>query len=113
MPTVGPIFDFVEGDTLSKLTVTFVDDDGTTAIDLTSGTVEFILVTREDGILSVPQTVAATLVNPPSGVAEYQFADGDLRPGTLFVEARALLNTGRVISSKSVTEFSVRGKLNR
>ena len=95
---------FVEGDTFAKVTATF-------SVDLTGATVELAFrVLRGTGRWpSSRQLRAMVVTNAASGVAEFEFAAGDLQAGVLRAEAIATLASGQQVTTSKYTDFVVRG----
>ncbi len=74
-------FHIKQNDTAPALRATLRNGDGT-AVDLTSASVDFHMRKSSDGVFDVapagtPVTGGATIVDAPSGVVEYQWAEGD------------------------------------
>lgn len=110
---LGAKYDFVQGDTLSKLSTTLVDEDTGVALDLTGGSasVRMVFVRPGDGAVSTPQDRALTVLVAAAGACEYEFQPGELLPGLLRVEASASLASGKTVTTKRFTEFTVRPRL--
>jgi len=98
---------FVSGDTGSKLQVTCKDDDTGTAIDLTGSTVQLQWKDRSGTFVEKTMTVT----DAANGVAEYQFAAGELFAKKMLFEVEITDSSGNVIRSLSLLEEDVRSAL--
>lgn len=110
---LGALFDFVQNDTLSKVDTALIDEDTGVAVDLTGGSVSLrcVFIRPGDGAISVPQDRIMTVTSAATGECEYQFQTGELVPGILRIEVSATLASGKVITTKRFTEFTVRARL--
>jgi hypothetical protein len=97
---------FVEGDTGSKLRVTCIDNDTRLAIPLAGKTVR---LRWDSGSRMVERTMS--VVDAPNGMAEYQFAAGELVSGLMQFEVEIQDGSGNVISSLSLLREQVRRQL--
>ena len=97
----GP--DFVAGDTGSVRRITCRDDDGS-VIDLTGATVTIRWKDAAGTLVERPMTV----VSPAAGVAEYQFAAGELYSPRMALGYRVTDATGNVITSRTLDVITVR-----
>lgn len=106
-------FDFVEGDTLTKIKTVMADEDTQVPIDLSGGTVTVRMrfVRPGDGAVSTPVDRAMTVTDAVNGACEYEFQSGELTAGTMRVEVSAVLADGKRITTKRYTEFIVRPRL--
>jgi hypothetical protein len=113
MATLGAVFDFVEGDTLTTIKSQLVDEDTGIVLDLTGGSaaVRFVFRRPGDGAWSIPVDRALTVTDAANGKVEYQFLTGELLPGLMRLEASASLATGKTITTKRFTEFTIRPRL--
>ena len=100
-------YSFVSGDTGSTLRVTCTNDSDSTAIDLTGCT----LALRWKDSANVLQSKAMTIVTAASGIAEYNFAAGELFAPSMSFEVQITDATSKVIRSLNPIEVSVRAAL--
>lgn len=99
-------YDLVTGDTGSKLVVTVADNDTGAAVDLAGSTVRF----RWEGNASMV-TRTATVTNSAGGVAEYQFAAGEIIAPKMKIEVEVTDGIGQVVTSTDLIELTVREEL--
>ncbi len=99
--------EFVEGDTGSKLEVTCKDDADKSVIDLTGATIKIRWKNKASQLVEK----AMTVTNPTGGVAEYQFAAGELEAGTTGFEIEITDSGGDIIKNMSLILARVREKL--
>lgn len=99
--------EFTEGDTGSKLEVTCKDDADKSVIDLTGATAK---VRWKNGAGQLVEK-AMTVTNAAGGIAEYQFAAGELEPGTMGIEIEITDSGGDIIKNLSLILARVREKL--
>jgi hypothetical protein len=113
MATLGAVFDFVQGDTLTTIKSQLKDEDTGAVIDLTGGSasVRFVFRRPADGAWSTPIDRNLTVTDAANGLVEYQFLTGELLPGIMRLEASASLATGKTITTKRFTEFTIRPRL--
>jgi hypothetical protein len=98
-------YDFVSGDTGSKLKVTVKDAASGAAVNLTGMTVRLKWY-DPDGAL-----VTKTMTNDPNpalGVSEYQFDAGELYAGTMKFEVEVTDAGGKIVSGLDLIQVSVR-----
>lgn len=97
---------FVAGDTLAKLKVAIVDQDET-AYNLTSHTVT-LFVLPPNGQQTIERTM--TVTSAAGGLAEYQFAAGELVEGTSRFAVRVTNGSGAVLTCSAEQTFETRSK---
>lgn len=96
----------VENDTGSKYRVRCRDDDTKRPIDLTGCTVSLRWQNKErTQTISRPMTIIAPASD---GVAEYQFAAGELYAPKMFFEVRIIDGAGDVLDNLELLEEFVR-----
>ncbi len=101
-------YQFVAGDTGSKLKVTCKNDSDSTVINLTGATVK--LKWRGSG--GTLQTKTMTILTPATnGQAEYQFLTGELFAGTMDFEVEITDSGGKVIRCLDLISEKVRAAL--
>jgi hypothetical protein len=101
-------FSFVEGDTASILRVTCKNKVTGVVIDLTGAAVQLQWKTRKQKFIERTMT----LVNPPTdGIAEYQFAAGELESPSMKFEVEITDGIGKVFHSLDVLFELVRKQL--
>lgn len=100
-------YQFVAGDTGSKLEVTCKNDADNTAINLTGATVK--LKWKDAG--GALQTKTMTITGAVAGVAEYQFLTGELFAGTVDYEVEITDADGKIIRSLDLLREKVRAVL--
>jgi hypothetical protein len=100
-------YDFVSGDTGSKLRVRCLNIDGTT-IDLTGTTVAIAWIVRATDAEIVQ---AMTILNPILGTAEYQFQAGELTSPAMSFEIRITDILSNQISSLDLVDVQIREQL--
>lgn len=99
--------DLVAGDTGSTLVITCKDKDSKAAINLNGKTVR-VKFRLNGGIL---QTKEMAVTDAAGGVAEYQFAAGELVKGTLRGEVEITDSGGLVLTQVEPFALSVRNKI--
>jgi hypothetical protein len=102
-------YDFVEGDTLSKLRVVCRDAQTEEPIPLTGFTVK-LGWRKADGTLVDPLQIM-TQVDSPQGVTEYQFGPGELYAGVMEFEVSLWDSNGKLVKSLDLVRKRVRRKL--
>ncbi len=100
-------YDFVAGDTGSVLRITCRNADGA-IIDLTGATVTLRWKDQAGILVERNMTIVGAATN---GVAEYQFAAGELYAGRMRFGYRVTDATGNKISSRQLDEYTVRREL--
>jgi len=85
------------GDTFPPIQVTITYSDGSTPVNLTGGSVRFLMQTL-DGVTSIAQT--ATIVSASDGIVKYDWVAGDTdTEGEYHAEFEATLSTGKIVSA--------------
>lgn len=74
------VLDVVAQDTRPVVTLEFLDDDGD-PVDLSVFSDIFLRVRANGVIVRAPDGIPATVVDPSSGMAEFEFQAGELIPG--------------------------------
>lgn len=100
-------YQFVAGDTGSKLEVTCKNDADNTAINLTGATVK--LKWKDAG--GTLQTKTMTITSAATGVAEYQFLAGELFAGLMNFEVEITDSGGKIIRCLEIIAEKVRAAL--
>lgn len=100
------VYDFVKGDTLSKLRVKFVDAASGEAIPL-AGFTPKLAWKDKNGVLIDP-LVTMAVVDAPNGVAEHQFLEDELFAGFMRFEPRLYDGTGKLVTSLNLITKRVR-----
>lgn len=100
-------YQFVAGDTGSKLKVTCKNDADNTAINLTGATLK--LKWKNSGGVLVSQTM--TITSAATGVAEYQFLTGELFAGTMDFEVEITDAGGKIIRCLDLISEKIRAAL--
>lgn len=101
-------YDFVSGDTGSKLRVTIIDSETSVAINLTGATVSLKWM-DQGGVL---KTKTMSLVAPyTNGIAEYQFAAGELFAPKMRFEVSVVDIGGKEITGLDLIEIVVREQM--
>lgn len=100
-------YQFVAGDTGSKLEVTCKNDADNSAINLTGATVK--LKWKDSG--GALQTKTMTITGAATGVAEYQFLTGELFAGTTDFEVEITDAGGKIIRCLDLLREKVRAAL--
>lgn len=101
-------YQFVAGDTGSKLKVTCKNDQDSIIIDLTGATVK-LKWKNTSGVLV---TKTMTILSPATGgQAIYQFATAELYAGTMEFEVEITDSGGKVIRNLDLIKEKVRGSL--
>jgi hypothetical protein len=110
---LGATFDFVESDTLTTLKSQLFDEETGQPLDLTGGSASLRMKTQRpsDGAWSQPQDRGMTITDQSNGKVEYQFQQGELLAGLMRLEATATMASGRSITTKRYTEFTIRPRL--
>lgn len=113
MSTLGAEFDFVENDTLTKVTSQLVDQDTGEPLNLSGGSalLRFKFRRPGDGAWSAPTDRNLTVTDATNGRVEYQFLTGELLAGVMRLEASASLATGKSITTKRYTDYTIRARL--
>ena len=99
------IKDFIRGDSRT-ITVTFVQSDGITPIDLTGGKVYFTVNSSNnptDDSGAVLQKTVTSFAAPTTGVASISLTNGDtqsITPGTYYYDVQLKDGSGNFVSSK-------------
>lgn len=101
-------YQFVAGDTGSKLRVTCKNDSDNTVIDLTDATVKLKWKDSSGTLQSKTMTIISPATN---GIAEYQFASGELYSGTMSFEIEITDAGGKIIKSLDYIVERVRAGL--
>jgi len=104
---MSDVNEFVEDDTGSKLEVTCKNDSDKSVIDLTGSTVKI----RWKNLAGAVQEKTMTVTNAAGGVAEYQFAAGELEIGRNSYEIEITDSGGGVIKNLNLIPVLTRGKL--
>jgi hypothetical protein len=100
-------YDFVAGDTGSKLRVTIYNKNTGGLFDLTDCTVKI----RWFDIAGTEVLHDMIIASAVSGVAEYQFTEGELYAPMMSFEIKVTDSTGGVLTSLEVSEVRVRTPL--
>jgi BppU N-terminal domain len=100
-------FDFVTGDTGSRLVVTCLYNDTGLPINLT-GTIVKLNYTSNSGTL---YTRNMTVLDTVAGIAEYRFAAGELLAPVITAEVEVTDNMGVILTSLDVLSLSVRQQI--
>lgn len=100
-------YQFVSGDTGSKLQVTCKNDGDGSVINLTGATVKIKWKTAAGATV----TKTMTVINAAGGIAEYQFASGELYEGWMNFEIEITDSSSKVIRNLSLLQEKVRGAL--
>ena len=100
--------EFVQDDTGSKLEVTCQNDDDKSVIDLTGATVKARWKDKAGTV--VEKTMSVT--DAAAGVAEYQFATGELEAGTTGYEIEITDAQGGIIKNLNLLLINIREKIN-
>lgn len=99
------IKDYIRGDSRT-ITVTFLQSDGSTPIDLTGGKVYFTVNATQNPSDDTSAVIAKTVtsfVAPTTGVATIQLTNSDTQnvaPGTYFYDVQLKDASGNFVSSK-------------
>lgn len=101
------MIDFVEADTQPTLELTFRDRVTKVLQNLTGTTVT--LRWKIESGAKVER--AMTITDAVNGVAEYQFATGELTPGTFQYEATITDGTGRTLTTLMIQLLEVRARI--
>ena len=100
-------YSFVENDTASKLEVTCIDNDSGNAIPLTGKTVTLRWSDRR----GEPIARVMTITDAANGVAEYQFAAGELDQPSMQFEVQITNADSTIMKSLDVLVEKVRKEL--
>lgn len=100
-------WDFVAGDTGSKLVVT-CKEQATKAVKNLTGASLKLKWKINDGTLSQP---TMTITDAPNGIAEYQFASGELVAGMMEAAVEITDSGGLVTTQLTPFQFAVRAEL--
>ncbi|MDQ6989208.1 MAG: BppU family phage baseplate upper protein [Mariprofundaceae bacterium] len=100
-------YDFVASDTGSKLVVTCKNADTNAVISLSGATVTLRYSINGQAV----QAKTMSITDAAGGVAEYQFAAGDLVDGELHAEVEITDASGFVITQLIPFRLTVRAKL--
>lgn len=100
-------YQFVAGDTGSKLEVTCINDDTGAVINLTGSTVKL----KWKNTAGVLQIKTMTITSAVGGVAEYQFLTGELFSGTMNFEVEITDSSSKIIRSLDLISEKVRRAL--
>lgn len=98
---------FVADDSASKLSITCKDNDTGVVVDLSGSTVRL----RWKNAVGMVITKNMTVTSPKSGIAEYQFAEGDLTAGMMDFEVEIEDSTGNIMKSLDLLHEWVRRKV--
>ncbi len=101
-------YEFVQGDTGSKLEVTCKDNADDSAIDLTGATVRLKWIKKSD---ATTQSKTMTITSATTGVAEYQFAAGELVAGNMNFDVEITDSSSKVTTSLNPISVQVRGDI--
>lgn len=99
--------EFVANDTGSKLKVTCKDNDTGAAINLTGATV----LLRWMDKTGATQSKTMTVTDAANGVAEYQFAAGEIAYPKMSFDVRITDTGGKIITNLAPIEVTVRAPL--
>lgn len=97
------MYDFVTGDTGSKLEVTCKDSDTGVAVSLTGATVRLKWVSDGD-----VEARIMTVTSASGGVAEYQFAAGELEAPAMRFDVEITDASGYVRTAVDIVRIAVR-----
>jgi len=100
-------YSFVTGDTGSILKITCKDAQTEAAMDITGSTVRL----KWKDAAGVLVTKVMDIVTPLQGIAQYQFAVGDLIAPKMRLEVEITDASGKVFSSIKPLEELVRGEV--
>jgi hypothetical protein len=105
-------YDFVVGDTLARIDVQFIGQDGTPP-DISGATVElrYRMLLGEERVRGARIRRTMTLDDGPSAQAHYQLQAEDLVEGVMRCEFLITLQDLREASSLEFTDFLVRARL--
>lgn len=104
MAKLGPtINNVIRGDT-RQINLTFLDSDGSTALDLTGGTVYFTVNSSSDPVSdsgAAIQKTATSFTDATAGQHTFTLthSDTDITPGTYWYDAQFVDATGNYVSS--------------
>lgn len=100
-------YSLVTGDTGSILRVTCKDNSTGAAINLTGATVK---AQWKDSVQALVSRVM-TITSAPGGIAEYQFAAGEIISPIMRIEIEVIDATGKIVTSLNPIEISVRSQI--
>lgn len=100
-------YEFVTGDTGSKIVITCTDSVLGTAINLAGATVKLHWITNA-GVLA---NKTMTVTSAATGVCEYQFLTGEIEAPTMTFEVEITDSASKVITSLDPVVVSVRNQL--
>ena len=100
--------EFVQDDSGSKLEITCQNDDDKSVIDLTGATVKARWKDKAGTVVEKTMTVT----DAASGIAEYQFATGELEAGTTGFEIEITDAQGGIIKNLNLLLVNIREKIN-
>jgi len=100
-------YQFVSGDTGSKLQVTCKNDADNSIINLTGATVK--LKWKDSAGLLISKTM--TITNAVGGIAEYQFGTSELYAGAMSFEIEITDTSSKIITSLSLVDTTIRNRL--
>src|SRR3972149_8877166 len=103
---MAEVYQFVSGDTGTKLQVTCKNNSNNTVIDLTGATVK--LKWKDSAGTLVTKTM--TIINATGGVVEYQFGASELYAGMIYYEVEITDASSKTITSLSLLNEMVRNK---
>lgn len=101
-------FEFVAGDTASKLRVFCKDSDASVALDLSGSTVLLRWNKNSDGSLVEKQM---TITDAALGIAEYQFLAGELEAPVMTFAVKVTFADSTFVSSDGEFYYTVRQPL--
>ena len=97
-------YQFVSGDTGSKLQVTCKNDADNTVIDLTGSTVKL----KWKNSVGTLVTKTITITNAVGGIAEYQFGTSELYAGTMYFEIEIADASSKIFRNLSLLTEKIR-----
>lgn len=100
-------YEFVTGDTGSKIVVTCTDSVLGTAINLTGATVKLKWITNA-GVLA---NKSMTITSAATGVCEYQFLATEIEAPTMTFEVEITDATAKIITNLDEIVCNVRGAI--
>jgi len=104
---MSELYQFVSGDTGSKLQVTCKNESDESIIDITGSIVK--LKWKDSGGVLITKTT--TVTSATGGMAEYQFGSSELFAGTMAFEVEITDTSSNIISSLVMPDKRVRTKL--
>lgn len=99
-------YDLVTGDTGSILSVSVKDSETALAKDLTACSVIF----RWEGVSGIVSR-AATITDAVNGVAQYQFAAGEIIAPRMKIEVEITDSAGKIVTGTELISLTVREEL--